>query len=274
MKQDEKIELVRWLARYLVDEFQEHGMAVSSDVTQVCADPNASFEHLWLSFRALVNMRPVWPVTREFLVKQDLLLAAQIDEAGVTTLAAAQPAAETARLRLWRGDITTLAVDAIVNAANSSMTGCWQPLHYCIDNAIHTLAGVQLRAEMAALMQAQGFEEPTAHARITSAYNLPAKHVIHTVGPIASGHSTNQHRHELAQCYTACLDLAEESGCLSIAFCCISTGVFGFPQAEAAHIAVDTVRAWLDAHPESSIIVVFNVFGETDESIYRTILNA
>ena len=274
MQQEEKIELVRWLARYLVDDFREHGMAVPSDVLQIAADPNATFEHLWLSFRALVNMRPAWPATSEFLVKQDLLLAAMINDAGITTLAAAEPAQDTERIRLWRGDITTLAVDAIVNAANSGMTGCWQPLHYCIDNAIHTFAGIQLRAEMDALMQAQGHEEPTAHARITSAYNLPAKHVIHTIGPIASGHPTDQHRRELAQCYTACLDTAHANDCLSIAFCCISTGVFGFPQEEAAHIAVDTVRSWLADHPESSIIVVFNVFCETDEAIYRTILNA
>ena len=273
MQQEEKIELARWLTHHLVNEFREHGMAVPSDVAQIAADPNATFEPLWLSFRALVNMRPALPTTCEFLVKQDLLLAAMIHDAGITTLAAAEPAPETERIRLWRGDITTLAVDAIVNAANSGMTGCWQPLHYCIDNAIHTFAGIQLRAEMAELMQAQGHEEPTAHARITSAYNLPAKHIVHTVGPIASGHPTDQHRHELAQCYTACLDLAEANGCLSIAFCCISTGIFGFPQEEAARIAVDTVRAWLANHPGSSIIVVFNVFGEADETIYRTSLN-
>lgn len=272
MNDERKQELVRVATAYLVDEAHERGMRVPEHITRVTQSATATFYDLWLAFRSLVNVRPPWPASRNFLVAQDELLSGMIEELGIHTLADAQPAAENDRMRLWRGDITTLATDAIVNAANSGMTGCWQPLHYCIDNAIHTFAGVQLRAEMAAIMQKQGHEEPTAQAKITPAYNLPAKHIIHTVGPIASGHPTDLHRKQLAQCYTACLDAAEAAGCLSIAFCCISTGVFGFPQKEAAQIAVQTVKEWLNAHPASSMIVVFNVFGETDEAIYRELL--
>lgn len=180
--------------------------------------------------------------------------------------------AKLLRLRLWRGDITTLAADAITNAANSQMLGCWVPGHHCIDNAIHTFAGVQLRRACAELMEAQGHEEPTGLAKITPAYNLPARHVIHTVGPIAQGRPTARHRLKLAQCYRSGLDLAAENGLHSVAFGCISTGIFAFPQREAAEIAVRTVCEWLDTHEDAGITVVFNVFGDTDEAIYRSLL--
>ena len=174
---------------------------------------------------------------------------------------------------MWRGDITTLAADAIVNAANSQLLGCWVPGHYCIDNAIHTFAGVQLRIECAAIMKAQGHEEPTGQAKVTSAYNLPSSLVIHTVGPIVeNGKPTKQHKRLLAASYRNCLDAAAERRCKSIAFCCISTGAFGFPQEEAARIAVDTVRAWLDANPKADMHVIFDVYTEKDEQTYRTIL--
>ena len=158
-----------------------------------------------------------------------------------------------------------------MNAANSQMLGCWVPGHHCIDNAIHTYSGVQLRAECARIMDAQGHEEPTGAAKITDAYNLPAKHVIHTVGPIANGHPTDLHRNQLASCYRSCLDLAVDHGLRSIAFCCISTGVFGFPQREAAAIAVQTVGDWLSAN-RSDMTVVFNVFSGKDKSIYAELL--
>lgn len=194
-----------------------------------------------------------------------------IAEAGVSTLDTAKPSPLDEHVLLWRGDITTLAVDAIVNAANSQMLGCWVPGHHCIDNAIHTYSGVQLRAECARLMEEQGAEEPTGMAKITPAYNLPCKRVIHTVGPIANGNPTNLHRAQLASCYTNCLGLAASEGLASIAFCCISTGVFGFPQREAARIAVRTVKEWLGSHG-SEMCVVFNAFSETDERIYRELL--
>ena len=233
---------------------------------------SAAAEKLWLAFRSLVNVRPPWPAPAEFLAAQDELLQGLIAEAGIATLADTTASPADPRLRLWRGDITTLAVDAIVNAANSGMTGCWAPLHYCIDNAIHTFAGVQLRAACANLMAAQGRPEPTAQAKVTDAYNLPARYVVHTVGPIADGRPTDTHRRQLTECYRACLDAAAAAGLSSIAFCCISTGVFGFPQKEAASIAVATVRRWLDEHPDTPMTVVFNVFSETDESLYRPLL--
>ncbi len=273
MDQQRKTQLCRTLVEYLANECREHGAWLPRDVAAVAADPAATFDQLWLAFRALVNVRPAWPAPASFLVAQDELLQGMIEEAGISTIADAQPSPDDERLRLWRGDITTIAADAIVNAANSQMTGCWQPLHYCIDNAIHTFAGVQLRAEMTAIMEKQGHEEPTGHAKITPAYNLPSKHIIHTVGPIASGRPTDTHRRQLALSYRAGLDTAYANDCLSIALCCISTGVFGFPQEEAAAIAVRTVREWMAEHPESALIVVFNVFGEIDEALYRRQLN-
>ena len=180
------------------------------------------------------------------------------------------PAADE-RLSLWRGDIATLAADVVVNAANSRMLGCWVPGHHCIDNAIHTYAGIQLRAECARIMQAQGRPEPTGLAKMTGAYNLPAKWVVHTVGPIADGNPDDEDRALLASCYESCLDAARETGAESIAFCCIGTGVFGFPQKEAAEIAVRTVRRWLDGNGPG-IHVVFDVFLESDERIYRDVL--
>ncbi len=260
MDASRKTELLGRLVSMLEEELgQRTGDLVATD------DP-------WLQFRALVNVRPPWPASDEFLTAQDELLQGLIAEAGVCGIDEAAPSPADAHLRLWRGDITTLAADAIVNAANSQMLGCWAPLHYCIDNAIHTFAGVQLRIECARLMAEQGHEEPTGQAKVTPAYNLPSKRIIHTVGPIANGNPTDEHRAQLASCYESCLDAAAAEGLSSIAFCCISTGVFGFPQREAAEIAVRTVRDWLDAHG-SDITVVFNVFGEKDEQIYRELLS-
>lgn len=236
------------------------------------AEFGSAFQKLWLTFRALVNTRDAWPADEAFLAAQDELLQGLIAEEGVTHVEDAPACPADLRIRLWRGDITTLAADAIVNAANSGMTGCWQPLHYCIDNAIHTFAGVQLRLECARIMQVQGFPEPTGQAKVTPAYNLPCKHVVHTVGPIANGWPTDTHRAQLAASYRACLDAARKAGDSSIALCCISTGVFGFPQEEAASIAVRTVRAWLAEHDGEDFTVVFNVFLESDERIYQALL--
>ncbi len=226
---------------------------------------------LFNRFRALVNTRPPQLASAEFLQVQDRVLRGMIAEAGVTDASALPPALSDARLSLWRGDITTLAADAIVNAANSQMLGCWVPGHFCIDNAIHTFAGVQLRAECARLMEAQGYPEPTGMAKVTPAYNLPSRWIIHTVGPIADGCPTKVDGGLLSDCYRSCLDAAADLGCETLAFCCISTGVFGFPQKEAAAIAVSTVREWLEAH-RSAMRVVFNVFSQKDEEIYHELL--
>ena len=232
---------------------------------------DATTDELFSAFRALVNTRPPIPADSGWLAMQDELLRGMIADAGVTHVEDTPPVAADPRLRLWRGDITTLAADAITNAANSQMLGCWVPGHHCIDNAIHTFAGVQLRRACAELMEVQGHEEPTGMAKITPAYNLPSKHVIHTVGPIANGEPTDLHRKQLASCYRSCLDLAAENGLASIAFCCISTGVFGFPQKKAAELAVNTVRKWLNEN-DLDMTVVFNVFVGEDEHIYHELL--
>lgn len=225
----------------------------------------------WDLFRALVNTRPPVSASEELIVSQDCLLQGILEYRGTTTLDDIEIVEGRNSMRLWRGDITTLDVGAIVNAANSQMLGCFVPGHHCIDNAIHTFAGIQLRLECARLMEEQGYPEPTGMAKVTSAFNLPSRCIIHTVGPIARGKASDLDRVLLANCYAACLDAALEAGCESIALCCISTGVFGFPQDEAAHIAVTTVGEWLDGH-DNDLDVVFNVYGETDERLYRELL--
>ena len=219
--------------------------------------------------RSLMNIRmPGWP-EEEFLQVQDAYLQEEVKNRGIVKLSYIRILRDG--IRLWHGDITTLACDAIVNAANSGMTGCYQPCHSCIDNCIHTFTGVQLRARCAEIMNAQRYAEPTGQAKITPAYNLPCDSVIHTVGPIVQGPLTRQHCDQLASCYRSCLQLADQNGIGSIAFCCISTGVFCFPNQKAAEIAVETVTEYL-AETKSNIEVIFNVFQEQDEEIYRRLL--
>ena len=219
--------------------------------------------------RSLMNVRMAAPVDDGFLQIQDAYLQEENRKKGFVTLADMEELQED--LYLWRGDISRLAVGAIVNAANSGMTGCYQPCHNCIDNCIHTYAGMQLRSFCSEMMVEQGYAEPTGQAKITPAYNLPCQYVIHTVGPIVQGKLTQKDQDLLRSCYQSCLDLAEEKGIESIAFCCISTGVFCFPNARAAEIAVETVKEH-KAQTGSDIKVVFNVFKEEDEGIYRRLL--
>lgn len=221
--------------------------------------------------RALMNLRPPVPATDEFLAIQDAYLSEEIKKRGVVDSAALTAVPLDRRIYLWQGDITRLQIEAIVNAANSALLGCWQPCHSCIDNIIHSFAGVQLRLACHDIMQAQGHEEPAGTAKITSGYNLPSKYILHTVGPIINGPLEQADRACLASCYRACLDLAAQNHITSIAFCCISTGVFHFPQKEAAEIAVNTVRTFL-AQNQTIQQVVFNVFTDTDLSIYRQLL--
>lgn len=219
--------------------------------------------------RSLLNIRMPRSISEEFLAVQDEYLKEETSAKGITDLADLSPISE--EFYLWQGDITTLRCDAIVNAANSGMTGCYQPCHNCIDNCIHTYAGVQLRLECARQMAEQGHEEETGKAKITPAYNLPCRYVIHTVGPIVQGKLTIQHSDLLASCYRSCLEAAEQNGVKSIAFCCISTGVFMFPNEKAAEIAVQTVKQY-KAETGSPIEVIFNVFKDTDYQIYRDLL--
>ena len=274
-----KHDLLVYLVKRLLKERLDNGGFMPPQVMELMpprgAEESASAQDLWLAFRALVNVREPWPADRDLLAAQDELLQGLIAEAGITAIEDTAASPLDPRLRLWRGDITTLATDAIVNAANDGMTGCWAPLHYCIDNAIHTFAGIQLSLECARLMQEQGHPEPTGRAKVTPAYNLPSRHVIHTVGPIANGRPTQEHRALLASSYRACLDAAAQADDSSVAFCCISTGVFGFPSEQAAPLAVEAIRTWLakrDAADLPAPTVVFNVYKESDEILYRDLL--
>ena len=218
-------------------------------------------------YRSLVNIRPVMKADDEYLRVEDEYLTELTKEKGVTDIFDLTPVGDG--IYLWKGDITTLKCGAVVNAANSGMTGCWQPCHSCIDNCIHTFAGVRLRYVCGQIMEKQGHEEPTGKAKITPAYNLPCGYVIHTVGPIVRGRLTSEHCRLLESSYKSCLEIASRNGIGSIAFCCISTGVFGFPQEKAAEIAVRTVRAYLETH---DIKVIFDVFREDDHEIYKRLL--
>ncbi len=220
--------------------------------------------------RALFNVRMPRDTTNEFIRIQDEYLKEAISEKGITDINDLVPIKED--LYLWKGDITTLRCDAIVNAANNRMLGCFVPNHHCIDNAIHTYAGIQLREECYRMMQKQGRYEETGKAKITSAYNLPSKYVIHTVGPIVEGSVTRRDRELLRSCYLSCLKQADEHNIESIAFCCISTGEFSFPNDLAASVAVNAVEDY-KKETNSKIKVIFNVFKETDYRIYKTILS-
>lgn len=221
--------------------------------------------------RSLMNVRPPRPISEGFLAVQDEYLREELRQRGITDLADLTPIGEG--IYLWQGDITTLRCDAIVNAANSQLLGCFCPCHGCIDNCIHTYAGVQLRLECARLMKRQGREEETGRAKITRAYNLPCKYILHTVGPIIQGRLTKRDEELLASCYRSCLELAVQNGVDSIAFCCISTGEFHFPNDRAAEIAVQTVRKFIQ-EKKSGIKVIFNVFKDLDYKIYRNLLGA
>ena len=219
--------------------------------------------------RSLFNVRMPKPASREFLEIQDAFLQEETAKKGITDLEELTPVREG--IYLWQGDITTLKCDAIVNAANSQMLGCFCPCHGCIDNAIHTYSGIQLRVECYELMRKQGHEEETGKAKITKAYNLPCKFVLHTVGPIVYGPLTETNKKQLVSCYRSCLELAGKNDIKSIAFCCISTGEFHFPNDKAAEIAV---RAVSDYKKQTScnIEVIFNVFKQIDYEIYKKLL--
>lgn len=221
--------------------------------------------------RALMNVRPPRPVGEDLLKIQDEYLLERNRERGITDVADLEPVSSDPRLYIWQGDITTLKCDAIVNACNSQMLGCFSPLHACIDNFIHTYAGIELRLKMYEIMTKQGHEEETGKAKITSAYNLPSKYILHTVGPIIQWAVTKEDENLLADCYRECLKLAVANGVQSIAFCCLSTGVFRFPQQRAAEIATDTVKQFLEKDSRIQK-VIFNVFQDKDLEIYNNIL--
>lgn len=221
--------------------------------------------------RSLMNIRAPRPIHSDFLKVQDEYLSEEVEAKGVVDADSLSVSPENRRLVLWRGDITTLKADAIVNAANCALRGCFVPCHSCVDNIIHSVSGIQLRLACDKLMTEQGFDEPTGKAKITPAFNLPCSYVLHTVGPIVSGILTKKHCEQLADCYRSCLELASEKGLKSVAFCCISTGEFHFPQKKAAKIAVRTVTDFLQTDTQIEK-VIFNVFKQDDYDIYKAIL--
>lgn len=251
-----------WLIQKLLDEDSHYKNYQIPDGEQQQKD----------LLRSLMNVRMPRAIDSEFQEVQDAYLTEENEKAGITDLSDLSSTAMDERIYLWQGDITALKVDAIVNAANSQMCGCFRPMHNCVDNIIHTKAGIELRLRCNAIMRAQGHEEPTGRAKITPAYNLPCKYVLHTVGPIVQGRLRKEHEELLASCYRSCLELAEEYQVESIAFCCISTGVFLFPNRRAAEIAVETVQNYYK-ETGSRMKVVFNVFKDEDLAIYRDVLS-
>ena len=265
MTQDER-------RRYLIDAL----LAERADGEKVVVPEGADDQRALL--RALMNVRPPAPVASKVLAMQDAYLAERLRERGGAVDATALPSVDTddlvlSRVALWRGDITRLAADAIVNAANDQMLGCFVPGHHCIDNAIHTYAGMQLRLDCARLMVAQGHAEPTGQVKVTPAYNLPCRHVFHTVGPITrDGRPTPRDENLLANCYRTCLEEATRRSLSTLAFCCISTGVFGFPREEAARIAMRTVLDHL-TNNDRRLKVIFDVFLDSDQCVYQELLD-
>lgn len=243
-------------------------MKESGEYSSLAVPPDE--DEQWKLLRALMNVRPPKAVSQEFLTVQDAYLRKAIGDKGIVDIDSLKPVTED--IYIWQGDITTLRCDAIVNAANSGMTGCYHPLHGCIDNVIHTYAGIELRLECAEIMRKQGHEEEPGKAKITKAYNLPSEYVIHTVGPIVQGMEPTENDCQiLASCYRASLEIAKAKALKSIAFCCISTGEFHFPNEKAAEIAISTVNEFLK-ESGSRIKVVFCVFKDKDRVIYETLL--
>lgn len=255
-----KLELVNKLNHILINEMPEYKMQ------------SIKFKRDYISqrklLRSLMNVRPPIKPNTEFLYLQDELLRMETAEKGIVDINQLQPINKNEKIILWQGDITRLNADAIVNAANHKLLGCFYPCHNCIDNAIHSSAGIQLRLECAEIMKKQGFDELTGNAKITRAYNLPCKYVIHTVGPIVQKHLTLKHCKQLSDCYKSCLSLAAENNLKSIVFCCISTGEFHFPNKIAAKIAINETLNFIEKDNRINK-VVFNVFKDKDYEIYK-----
>ncbi|MCM1989390.1 protein-ADP-ribose hydrolase [Oceanirhabdus seepicola] len=240
-------------------------------VNRLLIDIPIAYNHKRDLLRSLMNITSPTELSKEFYKIQDELLTAELNDKRITHVEEIDTQLGE-KILLWKGDITTLEIDAIVNAANSELLGCFIPMHNCIDNAIHSASGMQLRNECNKMMEKQGYEEPTGQAKITKGYNLPAKYVIHTVGPIIKGKVTAFQEEQLASCYISCLERTKKiEEIKTIAFCCISTGVFNFPKERAAEIAVGTVLNYLKRNPNNINKIVFNVFTEEDFNVYKTI---
>ncbi len=258
-----KLEKMKYLNKILLDEMPQY--------KQQAEQFAQSYEDQSKLLRSLMNVRPPYPIRDDFLRVQDEYLKSEIVDRGIIDCSELTSIKTNQRIFLWRGDITTLKVDAIVNAANATLIGCFHPLHHCIDNLIHSLSGIQLRLYCHKIMEKQGHDEETGCAKLTPAFNLPSDFVIHTVGPIIRGKLTNKDKENLASCYRSCLNIAVENKIKSIAFCCISTGEFHFPNEAAARIATDTVKDFL-SKDNTIERVIFNVFTDKDLTIYKSIL--
>ena len=252
---------ILYLIRYLVQEDSRFSNVAIPE----------SYDEQRRLLRSLMNLREPKPVDVEFLRVQDRFLQEEAEQKGIVDVLELSATKADEKIVIWQGDITRLKADAIVNAANSQMLGCFVPCHGCIDNAIHSAAGMQLRNECAEIKQQQGHPEPTGSAKITQAYNLPSKHILHTVGPIISGKLTEKDCADLASCYRSCLELSEVNKLKSVVFCCISTGEFHFPNQKAAQIAISTVTDYLNSGTTIER-VVFNVFKNEDYEIYKELL--
>ncbi len=232
------------------------------------SDYDALYENRCNVFQALCNLREPNPISDEFLKLQNSFLWTQTVEKGIID---AEELEYKDSIALWQGDITRINADAVVNACNSALLGCFQPLHRCIDNAIHSAAGIQVRLDCSSIMQ--GGQEPNGKVRVTDAYNLPSKYIFHTVGPIVNGqHPTKENIDDLRHCYLSCLNKASEMQLSTIAFCCLSTGVFGYPSADACELAVDTVKEWQQENG-STLKIIFNVFLDKDKDLYAVKLS-
>lgn len=226
-------------------------------------------EHL--QFRALMNITMPVDLSGEFYDRQDRAIKELYKEKSIISVEELSPVKD--RIYLYKGDITTLKADAIVNACNEKLLGCFHPLHSCIDNAIHSFAGLEVRRELMAIMAKQGYDEPNGKCKVTAGYNLPAKYIFHTVGPKVIGHVTRENKDDLKSCYESCLKKAEEMRLESIVFPCISTGIYGYPQEEAAALAFDTVNRYIHTNHDTAVKrIVFNVFKEEDYAAYQRIL--
>mgnify|MGYP004669948147 FL=1 len=248
-----------WLIKYLLSENSRYSKVEIPD--DICEQFNL--------YRSLVNVRMPEPISDEYLNVEDEYLQEEVSKKGITHINKLIPDSDD--IYLWQGDITTIDTDAIVNAANDQLLGCFCPCHACVDNCIHTFAGVRLRLECNKIMQKQICKGSAGKAKITPAYNLPSKYVIHTVGPIINGTLKKSDKELLESCYTECLKLSDTYDLKSISFCCISTGEFHFPNDKAAEIAVNTVKEY-KKKTNSKIKVIFNVFKDKDYKIYRELL--
>lgn len=233
--------------------------------------------------KKMLTLRPPDSLGNQFHLDMDQLLQAEAVDRGVVESSVLKNSSwpgtrstkgEICPVALWQGDIVRLKIDAIVNAANSQLLGCFRPFHNCIDNAIHNAAGPRVREDCATIMRMQGKLEPAGQAKITRGYNLPAKYIMHTVGPIiADAKVSREAARVLASCYRACLNLASRMADIrSLAFCCLSTGVFGFPHIDAAGIAVASVHQWIMENPNALDLIVFNVFKDRDFRQYERLL--